>query len=134
MTCGDEECQQQRHAKRCKWWHERNAEASANHYIDVVKPYRCCHPSYQRRWRLMVALRKIREEMLSMARRSGRQLAHLVSRGRRVIEEGASEPVQARAMTGKPLEESLAKMASMVKTVDELTTLAGELAVLGGTL
>ena len=133
MTCGAEECQIKRHAKTCKQWHERHPVAAANHYDDVVKPYRQKHPTYQRRHRILVALRKIREELLSLAHRSGEQLASLVSRGRRVIEDGAQEPVQSRAMTGKPLEDALEAAASMVKAVDELTAQADQLSVLGCT-
>ena len=133
MTCGAAACQRKRHAKSCRWWRESNADSSANHYDDVVKPYRQRHPTYQRRHRILVAFRKIREELLSLARRSRKQLAELVSRGRRVIEEGAQEPAQARAMTGKPLEEALGTVASMVQAVDELAALSGALAVLGGT-
>lgn len=133
MTCGAEECQQQRHAKKCKQWHKRHPDAAANHYCDVVKPYRQKHPTYQRRHRILVAYRKIREALLSMARRSGKQLADLVSRGRRIIEEGAQEPVQALAMTGKPLKEALGTAALMVKAVDELTTLTGQLTGVGVT-
>ena len=133
MTCGAEECQQSRHTKKCKEWHGHNADAAANHYEDVVKPYRGLHPTYQRRRRLLMALRKIRDEMLAMVSRSGKQLAGLVSRGRRVLEEGGQEPGQVRAMTGKPLEEALDASASMVKTVDELAALTGQLAALGVT-
>jgi len=133
VTCGAEECQKKRHAKKCKQWHEHHPDAAANHYDDVVKPYRQKYPTYQRRHRILVTLSKIREELLSTARRSGKQLVGLIFRGRLVIEEGAQEPVQSRAMTGKPLEDALDAAASMVGAVDELTALAGQLAVLGGT-
>ncbi|MBM4318854.1 MAG: hypothetical protein FJ125_02595 [Deltaproteobacteria bacterium] len=133
MTCGAEECQKKRHAKKCKQWHGLNPDTAASHYQDVVKPYRQLYPSYQRRQRLVVALRKIREELLCMAHRACRRLAALVSRGRQVVAQGAQEPVHVRAMTGKPLEDALAAAASLVGSVDELTALAGQLAVLGGT-
>ncbi len=129
VTCGAEDCQKKRHAKKCKQWHELHPEAASNHYCDVVKPYRHKHPTYQRRHRILATLSKIREELLSLARRSGEQLASLISRGRRVFDEGAQEPAQARAMTGKPLAEALESAASMVKVVAELSAQAGQPAV-----
>lgn len=132
MTCGSKECQQKRHARKCKQWHARNSDGGANHYDDVVKPYRLRHPTYQRRRRLVEALREIREQMLAAVAEAGARLAGLVERGKRVLQEGGREPVQVRATTGKPLEAALASAASMLRAVEKLSALSGALAELGG--
>jgi hypothetical protein len=131
VTCGDEACQRKRHAKSCKWWHERNTDSAESHYEDVVKPYRRRHPSYQRRRRIVVALREIRDEMLAAVGDAGKHLAGLVSRGQLAMEDGALETVQVRAMTGKPLVEALAAAVSMLRALDELATLSGVLSGVG---
>jgi len=133
VTCGAAECQRKRHAKSCRWWRESNADSAAHHYEDVVKPYRRRHPTYQRRRRLVEAFREIRDQMLAAVAGAGAQLAALVSRGQRVLQEGRQEPSQVRATTGKPLEEALELAASMMRAVAELAALSGALAELGGT-
>ena len=62
MTCGAEECQRERHAERCRAWHVANRDVGTSHYADVVKPFREAQPDYQRRWRLAVRCREIREK------------------------------------------------------------------------
>src|SRR5690606_20089376 len=62
VTCGAEECQRERHAERCRAWHVANRDVGTSHYADVVKPFREAQPDYQRRWRLAVRCREIREK------------------------------------------------------------------------
>ena len=62
MTCGKPECQLARLADRRIAWRERNAEITAAHYQDVVKPFRKKQPDYQKRWRLKRPVREIREQ------------------------------------------------------------------------
>lgn len=66
VTCGRSECQRARHSYKCKDWHKCNAEVSAAHYEEVVKPFREKQPDYQRRWRLKCRLREIREKFDSL--------------------------------------------------------------------
>lgn len=63
VTCGAPECQRARHAARCQAWHAANGDSTSMHYTDVVVPFRARQPDYQRRWRLSVRLREIREKM-----------------------------------------------------------------------
>ena len=132
MTCGAQACQRSRHANKCKEWHARNPEAAANHYADVLKPYRRRHCTYQRRRRLVEAFREIREQMLGAVAEAGARLVALVSRGQRVLVEGGQEPAQVRATTGKPLEDALASAVRMAGTIEELVALSGALVLLGG--
>ena len=62
MTCGRPECQKARHCYSRKDWRKRNADITATHYEDEVKPFRRNQPDYQRRWRLRRGLREIREK------------------------------------------------------------------------
>lgn len=132
VTCGDEECQRRRHAYSCKRWHERNTESGAQHYEDVVQPYRRRHPGYQRRWRIVVALREIREQMLAAVGAAGARVRRLLVRGRVAMAEAVVEPAQVRAMTGQPLAATLAAVESLSGVLDELAAVVGQLAIVGG--
>jgi hypothetical protein len=63
VTCGDAQCQIQRHKKKCREWHQQNPLAGACHYIDVIVLYRKKYPDYQRSWYWLRRLREIREEI-----------------------------------------------------------------------
>ena len=113
MTCGAAPCQRKRHARSCKRWHEEHPEAKANHYADVVKPYRGKHRSYQRRWRLAVRLREIRDAI----RAACRQLRAVARRGLQAVNGGTDEPEQPRAITGKPLVDALEATEAMLRAM-----------------
>ena len=63
MTCGAEECQRKRHARRCQARRMGNRDVTRSHYQDEVVPFREGQPDSQRRWRPTRRLREIREKM-----------------------------------------------------------------------
>ena len=131
VTCGAAVCQRQRHAYRCKRWHERNAESAASHYADVVQPYRQRHPGYQRRWRIVVSIREIREQMLAAVGAAGARVRRLVLRGRVAMSAAVAESAQVRATTGEPLAQALAAVESLSGVLDELAAVATQLGIVG---
>ena len=125
MTCGRSACQRQRHAKRCKDWHQRQKEAQpSSHYKDVVRPFREKHPSYQRRLRIVHGLGEIREQIVASVTSIREPLLALLGRGDLVLTEG-TEPEQPRAITGKPLAMMLDAMASIPRLLQEITETLG---------
>jgi hypothetical protein len=132
VTCGAAECQRRRHAKKCKRWHADNRDVTASHYEDVVKPYRKKHPDYQRRWRLVVALCEIREEMVSGVEAVGARMRKLLARGRAVVSTATCEPAQPAGRTGEALTAALDAGASIVGVLEELSKVIEQLGVLGG--
>jgi hypothetical protein len=131
VTCGSEACQQSRHAAQCKRWHRQNPENSAHHYEDEIKPFRERHPTYQRRWRLVVRLREIREQIIAAIAAAGCQLQGVLSQGSRVVAEADKEPPQLAAITGASLRSALGVAGELVVILNEISRVAGGLSPLG---
>ena len=121
VTCGCRECQQARHAERCRQWHANNKETTADHYQDVVVPFRQEQPDYQRRWRWGRRLREIREKTTLAG---GTLLAAL----RALIQQAEGLLVRA---AGVVLDRAVAVVRSTIATFEQLETSVAELRELG---
>jgi hypothetical protein len=113
------ECQRERHADRCRQWHEHNREHSIDHYEDVVEPFRRRQPSYQRRWRWARGLREIRETMGALLDVLGARLEAVISRGRALSAEAATEQ-QTRVISGASLSEVLAVATAITVALEQV--------------
>lgn len=131
VTCRRKRCQRAQHAEACRRWHRQNRESSANHYQDVVVPFRKRHPGYQRRWRLVRSLGEIRDEIGLAVHGVGKRLSRVLARGRKEQALAESEPAQARATTGKLLCSALAMAAEIQELIAALGRKVAELEGLG---
>lgn len=113
VTCGAPECQRGRHAKRCRDWHTNNKEATAEHYQDVVVPFRREQPDYQRRWRWGQRLREIREKTTVMGGALLGRLRGLVSQAERLLERALGS-AQTGVLAGEKLERAVAAVRSTI--------------------
>ncbi len=120
VTCGKQECQQARHADRREAWRERNAEITAAHYQDVVKPFRQKQPDYQKRWRLKRPLREIREKfdtiLGGMLRTSIRALLGRVE----ALSSSPTEEAQTGVLAGDLLDKAARAVRDVVAALEQL--------------
>ena len=130
VTCGRGECQQARHADRCRQWHASNAEATGSHYQDVVVPFRKAQPDYQSRWRWWQRLREIREQSQKLGGALLAGLQALVSGAERLVRRAVGV-VQTGVLAGERLERAVAAVRSTISAVKQLEASAAELAALG---
>jgi hypothetical protein len=130
VTCGDLECKRRNHAESCRRWRQKNQDASSHHYSDVIAPFRVRHQTYQREWRFVRSLRKIRGSIDPIVRAVDGPLDRLVSRGERVLMARAQE------CTGRPphrrdlFSDVLAVAQRLSRAVKELSSLTRRLAEL----
>ena len=130
VTCGAAECQEARHADRCRQWHVGNAEAKASHYEDVVVPFRRAQPDYQSRWRWWRRLREIREQTGLLGRAVLSSLQALMSRAGQLAGR-ALGIVQTGVLAGEMLERAVTAIGSMIAAVEQLQASTAELRKLG---
>lgn len=130
VTCGRPDCQRQRHADRCRQWHERNREVSIEHYAEVVKPFRHRQPSYQRRWRLARKLREIRETIAELLEVLGAQLGAVVARGRALSDVVTTEQ-QSGVFAGQSLQEALVAATAITAALGPVGRGAAQLGAMG---
>lgn len=127
VTCGDTECKRRNHAESCRRWRQKNHAASSHHYSDVIAPFRAQHQTYQREWRLVRSLRKIRDSIDPVLRAVDGPLDRLILRGERVLTARAQE------RTGRPprrrdlFPDVLAVAQRLSRAVKELKSLARRL-------
>lgn len=131
VTCGRLECQRLRHADLCRQWHERNREASSQHYEDVVRLFRREQPSYQRRWRLARRLREIRETIAELVEVLVARLTTVVARGRSWSGAVATDKEQTGVMTGPSLDEALAAASAITAALEQVGVGTRQLEAIG---
>ena len=130
VTCGRAECQQARHADRCREWHASNTEATRSHYQDVVVPFRRAQPDYQSRWRWWRRLREIREQSLEFGGALLAGLQALVSRGEQLVRRAVGV-VQTGVLAGEKLERAVAAVGATISALKQLQSSTAELEELG---
>lgn len=130
VTCGAGKCQQARHAKRCRQWHAANRETTAEHYQDVVVPFRREQPDYQRRWRWGRRLREIREQTSLLGGALLASLHGLVRQAERLAQQAASV-VQTGILAGQKLQRAVAAVRSTITALEQLEASTAELRELG---
>ena len=130
VTCGAAECQQARHAKRCRQWHATNRDATAKHYEDVVAPFRREQPDYQRRWRWGRRLREIREQTGLLGGALLGRLHGLVRQAEGLAQRAAS-CVQTGILAGEKLRRAVAAVRSTITALEQLEASTAELRELG---
>ena len=130
VTCGAAQCQQARHAKQCRAWHANNKEATAEHYQDVVVPFRREQPDYQRRWRWGQRLREIREKTAVMGEALLGRLHGLVSQSERLLERAVGS-AQTGVLAGEKLGRAVAAVRSTIAAFAVLEASTTELRELG---
>jgi hypothetical protein len=101
-----------------------------HHYQDVVVPFRCAQPDYQRRWRWGCRLREIREEMtllggavLERLRGLGRQAEQLVRDAVGIVQSGV--------LAGEKLVRAVRAVHSITNCLAQLESSTAELRELG---
>ena len=132
MTCGEKACQRARHAKRCRLWRQANAAAAAHHYWDFVVSFRQRYPDYQRSWRWLRRLREIRETIEGSLVDLIPRLERLVERGRDLAGDTNGQVVQLPKMTTEVAGWSSSVAQSIVKALDQIQGLLGQLAGASG--
>ena len=130
VTCGRGECQQARHADRCRQWHASNAEATGSHYQDVVVPFRKAQPDYQSRWRWWRRLREIREQTGLLGGTILVSLQALVSRAGQLAGR-AMGLVQTGVLAGEMLDRVVTAVRSTIAALEQLRASTAELRQLG---
>jgi len=123
VTCGADGCQNARHKDRCKVWHQENPEARANHYQDVVKPFRERYPEYQRRWRW---LREIREKLGQLLLELVACLQRVIARGQALDREGCGS-AQVREKTVDTMKATLQNAVLFGELFQDLQAVASRL-------
>lgn len=119
VTCGALECQRARHAGRCRIWRSENGETAANHYQDVVVPFRRQQPDYQRRWRWGCRLGEIREEMTLLGGAVLGRLRGLVHQAQQLV-QGAMGIVQSGVLAGEKLLRTIDAVRSTISCLEQL--------------
>lgn len=130
VTCGAPECQRGRHAERCREWHANNKEMTAEHYQDVVVPFRRGQPDYQRRWRWGQRLREIREKTTVMGGALLGRLRGLVSQAEQLIAR-AVDSAQTGVLAGEKLGRAVAAVRSTMAALEQLEASTAALHELG---
>lgn len=130
VTCGAPECQRGRHAKQCREWRANNKEMTAEHYQDVVVPFRREQRDYQRRWRWGQRLREIREKTTVMGGALLGRLRGLVSQAEQLLDRAVGS-AQTGVLAGEKLRRAVAAVRSTITAFAELEASMTELRELG---
>ena len=130
VTCGAPECQQARHAEQCREWHANNKETTANHYQDVVLPFRRAQPDYQRRWRWGQRLREIRAQTTLLGGAVLASLRSLVWQAEQLVQQAVGV-VQTGVLAGEKLRRTVTAVRSTITTLEQLEVCTAELRELG---
>jgi len=130
VTCGKPECQRARHAKQCQRWHAANKDTAANHYRDVVVPFRQRQPDYQRRWRWRLRLGEIREKMSILSESMMAGLRALVRRAEAMLQRNEGT-AQTGVLAGETLHRAMSAVCAAVTALEHLQARAATLEELG---
>jgi hypothetical protein len=130
VTCGAEGCQRARHADQCQRWHRANRGATAEHYRDVVVPFRRQQPDYQARWRWGHRLGEIREQMGQLGGALLGALRSLVNGAKRLAKR-AIGVMQTGVLAGISLDRAVAAVESTMVALEQLEASTAELRTLG---
>ena len=130
VTCGAAECQRFRHARQCRRWHATNRGVTANHYQDVVVPFRRSQPDYQKRWRWGRRLREIREKTALLGGALLVGFRALMREAERLL-EGATSVIQTGVLAGERLKRAARAVRSTITAVEQLQASTAELRDLG---
>ena len=130
VTCGDEACQRERHADRCRAWRAANADVARSHYEDVVLPFRRRHPEYQRRWRLSRRLREIREKSGAVGGVLLTSLRALLSRAE-ALSKSSPRDAQSGVLKGELLDKAVAVLGAAIAALEQLEASVAQLRSMG---
>lgn len=127
VTCGDAKCRRQQHAESCRRWREQNRDVTLRHYEDAVIPFRNSRHTYQREWRFLRSLRKIRDAIVPAMFGIGRPLGKLIMRGEDILAARGKANQNAPIREQDWFEDTLRIACRISILVDEIVSLVQQL-------
>jgi hypothetical protein len=107
----------------CRRWRQQNRDVGSHHYADAVVPFRHRRPLYQREWRFLRTLRKIRDAIAAMLLDIGQPLHRLSIRGERILAALRLEQPRVRAQLHEQQ-----RFANAVKVTRRIASFVDDLA------
>lgn len=129
MTCGDETCRRRQHAEACRRWRKQNRDVTLHHYEDAVVPFRNRRQTYQREWRLLRSLRKIRDTIAPVLLAIREPLSRLIRRAERILAARSLDKQRFGTRTSERdrFADAARLMRRIAISVDELSSLLRQL-------